>query len=133
MTGSTLQFRIGDASDSGPPAPRDRPQSIVAIGSVGDGADVMPFTLRSKEPNPIVWVELDGELLGGVGAHWPDGEAGLAAFVDQVQEQFLDEEIGGGWPFCPEHGAHLDCELRDGIAAWVCPRGETVARVGDLI
>jgi len=94
--------------------------------------DASMVVVGAAAPSPIIWVEFDGETSVGVGVGWPDGEAGLALFVDLVQEQVLDEEIWGGWPFCPQHGSHLECELRDGIGVWVCPRGEVVARVGDL-
>jgi hypothetical protein len=131
--GSTLRFWVGDESDfDEPELPGVQHVHVVAMGSVSSEADAAMLVAASNGPRALIWVEVDGETTGGVGNEWLAGEEGLAMFVDQVQEQFLDEEIWGGWPFCPEHGSHLDCELRDGIAAWMCPRGEVVARVGDL-
>ncbi len=60
-----------------------------------------------------------------------DEETAVAQLADQVQE-FLDEEISGGWPFCPEHATHITAVVSAGTAVWRCPRGETVARIGDL-
>jgi hypothetical protein len=132
-TGSILRFRLGDARDFDRPAsPGDTHVHVIAIGSdAGRVMDEPPFIPRYDGPHPVIWIELDDETVGCVGGSWPDTEELLAMFVDYAQEQ-LDEEIWGGWPFCPEHGSHLDCDLRDGIAVWLCPRGETVSRVGDL-
>jgi hypothetical protein len=63
-----------------------------------------------------------------------DPESFVAELADYLREAVLDEEIGGGWPTCPDHGTHpLEAGTDDaGVAIWYCPRGTTVARIGTL-
>jgi hypothetical protein len=47
----------------------------------------------------------------------------VTELADTFQEEFLDEEIWGGWPTCPHHGTHpLEPRLgSESIAAWFGP------------
>jgi hypothetical protein len=65
-----------------------------------------------------------------------DVEEWLARTIDDLQDQWLHEEIWGGWPTCPTHGSHplevaVDGDTR--LASWTCPSdGSMIAEVGSL-
>jgi hypothetical protein len=109
-------------------------QHVLTIGSPGEGADPWVPSWTDAHTIPIVVVDLDGRRIGGFGFLWDDRdpETALVDLADQLQEFCLDEEIWGGWPLCPVHGTHLQAAVRDGTAVWACPRGETVATIGEL-
>jgi hypothetical protein len=81
-------------------------------------------------------VLLDGTLSGTLGRGFAEGddEAALAYLAELLREDFLDEEVWGGWPICPLHNTHpLEPTTdTDGNATWQCPGGPAVARIGDL-
>jgi hypothetical protein len=83
-----------------------------------------------------VSVELDGDQLGSWGhAGFADGlvEMVTVQLADGLRENYLDEEIWGGWPICPDHEHPLDPALdSSGVASWRCPRGRVVAPIGGL-
>ena len=94
----------------------------------------MTLTQEPGVPS-IVLVALDGSDLGGISYMvGSDDDLVIADLIARLQELFLDEFIGGGWPTCPQHHTHpLRAAVRDGIAVWSCPAsGETVAQVGEL-
>lgn len=91
-------------------------------------------------PDGALWLDidvlLDGTLCGSIGRGFADGddEGALAYLADLLRESFLDEEVWGGWPICPLHNTYPLEPATDeqGVAAWRCPTGPSIARIGDL-
>jgi hypothetical protein len=81
-----------------------------------------------------VEVVLDGVLIGWFNHDYsPDAEVFVSELAEQLREFALDEEIGGGWPICPEHRTHpLKAGVFNETAAWLCPTGRTIAAIGSL-
>jgi hypothetical protein len=78
---------------------------------------------------------LDGVTAGGFGRQYPRGEEPfLAELAGDLREHGLDEAVWGGWPMCPVHPNHPLDPVVDStdIAVWRCPRGQVIARIGDL-
>jgi hypothetical protein len=117
-----------------PLRPSSEEQPVITIGAPGAGADEWVPSWTDTQTIPVVVVDLDGRRVGAFGFLWDHGDAetALVDLADQLQEFCLDEEIWGGWPLCPVHGTHLYAAVRDGTAVWACPRGETVAAIGEL-
>ena len=104
--------------------------------------DVRSTTGRELEllPDSLPgWVEvfvfLDGKPLGTVGQSFSEEpEEFIVEVIDRITEVFLHEAIWGGWPICPDHKTHpLEPRIdHERSAAWFCPHGRRVARVGVL-
>jgi hypothetical protein len=99
----------------------------------------MELALRFTPSDGPSWREaavwLDGKLVVGFGHGFStDPEHFLAELADYLREEVLDEEVGGGWPTCPDHRTHsLEAGTDEaGVAICYCPRGTTVARIGAL-
>lgn len=96
------------------------------------------LVLRLRNTDVAWWeidVLVDGKHLGSLGQGFStDPEDLIAELADNLRENFLDEEIWGGWPICPDHGDHpLEPGVDDaGRATWFCPRGRAVAAIGAL-
>jgi hypothetical protein len=87
----------------------------------------------SDDDDPEWWefdVFVDGEFDGTYGTNLPAEEE---SFVVGLAD-YLDELVWGGWPICPDHQTHPMEPVLDenSLAAWKCPIGRLVARIGEL-
>jgi len=62
-----------------------------------------------------------------------DAEEATVILADQVQEDVFEAVWSACWPQCRWHDQSPVPRLKDGNAAWVCPRsGDRVARIGEM-
>jgi hypothetical protein len=62
-----------------------------------------------------------------------DPEEATVILADQVQEDVFETVWSACWPQCRWHDHPPVPRLKDGKAAWVCPRtGDQVARIGEM-
>jgi hypothetical protein len=76
---------------------------------------------------------IDGVRDSGFGRDFPNDEEEFVALLADLVSDEMAITLGG-WPTCPDHQTHpLDAVLDEAsIAVWKCPRGRTIARIGDL-
>lgn len=106
-------------------------------------ADFRKTTGRSLkldlETGPDGWlsfrVSIDHVFKGSYGTIYPEDDVDrFVQLADDLATGFLGDEVGSGWPACPDHGTHplnatIDASHQ---AVWKCPAGRIVARVGEL-
>src|SRR4051812_27001634 len=93
----------------------------------------LELSLRERDGLDVIMVTLAGQPAGSFWKSFPhEHEPFLAEVAGDLQE-FLSQEVWGGWPICATHNTHpLDPTVIDGTASWVCPLGQFTARIGDL-
>jgi hypothetical protein len=80
-------------------------------------------------------VFLDNRAIGSFGRHFSSSpEEFIAALADYLCEFAFDGQVANVWPVCPDHGTHpLEAVMDENHrAAWRCPFGRFVARLGEL-
>jgi hypothetical protein len=81
-------------------------------------------------------VTIDGRRCGAVGRSWfaDSTEERLAILADVLQEQFLHEEVWGGWPLCSRHvGRPMWAGIGStGRASWICEVDGQEVEIGQL-